>query len=103
MIDLSQSQLKDVLDYNPDTGIFTWKTREGDNYKSWNKKYPGKRAGAKLTRIRYRTISINKTAYYEHRLAYLYMVGRWPDDVIDHINHIEDDNRWCNLRPAKHH
>lgn len=35
-----------------------------------------------------------------HRLAWLYVHGRWPIADIDHINGIRDDNRFTNLREA---
>jgi len=38
--------------------------------------------------------------YAVHRLAVLYVIGVWPKEQVDHINHIRDDNRWCNLREA---
>jgi hypothetical protein len=40
--------------------------------------------------------------YLGHRLAWLYMVGVWPDDEIDHWNRDPSDNRFTNLRDATH-
>jgi hypothetical protein len=45
-------------------------------------------------------IRVNNVLHYAHRLAYLYMLGEWPTDDIDHANGISSDNRWANLRPA---
>lgn len=48
----------------------------------------------------YRKISVKGKQYYSHRLAWLYMTGRWPADQIDHKNEVRDDNRFENLREA---
>ena len=46
----------------------------------------------------YIKIDINRKTYLAHRMAYLYMTGTLPVDVIDHINGIKHDNRWANIR-----
>ena len=81
--------IKEILHYEPETGVFTWlvSPRAG---------WVGKRAGS-LRKDRYRAIKIRGVSYLEHRLAWFYVHGYWPD-VIDHINHDEADNRLNNLR-----
>ena len=90
---LTIEQLKEVLDYNPDTGVFTWKKT------CRNRVVVGSVAGNKDNHG-YICIKINRKPYKAHRLAYLYMTGNFPENFIDHINHIRDDNRWTNLRDA---
>jgi len=36
--------------------------------------------------------------YRAHRLAFLYMTGKFPENQVDHINHVKNDNKWSNLR-----
>jgi hypothetical protein len=38
--------------------------------------------------------------YLAHRLAFLYMIGRWPEADTDHVNLNRSDCRWSNLREA---
>ena len=90
---ISQGELKEVLEYNPDTGLFTWIKSNGLRVKVGS--VAGTRDGNG-----YRRVTINRQRYMEHRLAYLYMTGNFPKNEIDHINHIQDDNRWVNLRAA---
>ena len=90
---LTIEQLKEVLEYNHDTGLFIWlKPNNGPRAKV------GDVAGGK--RSGYIAIKIKGKAYSAHRLAHLYMTGNFPENNIDHINHIKDDNRWTNLRDA---
>ena len=52
--------------------------------------------GFKLTG--YRSIQVKGKRYLTHRLIWLYVYGKFPDDQIDHINGRPSDNRLENLR-----
>jgi len=90
---LTQDYLKNILDYNPETGDFTWLITPGKRIKA------GCIAGS-VNGLGYLIIKINNKNYKAHRLAMLYMTGKWPKDQADHINHIKNDNRIVNLREA---
>ena len=90
---LSQQRLKEILSYDPETGIFHWLVQKG------NRVHPGDIAGAPCLPSRpYIHIQIDGRKWKAHRLAWLYVYGEHPLDVIDHINGRHDDNRLCNLR-----
>lgn len=92
---LSAEQIKDVLEYDPTTGLFSWiKPRR---YRA----KPGDIAGT-INKRGYVRITINFEDYAAHRLAWVYMTGSEPIGVIDHINHIRSDNRFSNLRLVTH-
>ena len=93
-MNLTQEYLQHVLHYDPETGIWTWR-----NPISRSKMRPGDIAG-RITSQGRRQIRIASGFYYSSRLAWLYMTGEWPEDQIDHINRIRDDDRWINLRAA---
>lgn len=88
---ISAEELRQLVHYDPDTGIFTWLQSKFQPYRI------GKRAGSKMSNG-YRRIFIGEKAVTEHRLAWLYMTGKWPQNHIDHINGDRTDNRFCNLR-----
>lgn len=87
---LTQDRLKSVLDYNPETGIFTWKVSNSP------KGLKGRDAGSGVNG--YIRIGIDRDQYLAHRLAWFYVYGEWPTNQIDHINGDRLDNRIENLR-----
>lgn len=88
---LTQERLKEILHYDSETGIFVWRVTRNGNALA------GRTAGNKGKKG-YRKIAIDKRTYQEHRLAWLYVYGKWPKGVIDHINVVVDENRIDNLR-----
>ena len=93
--DITQNALKEVLDYDPITGHFTWIGEKA------YARVRGKRAGV-LQPDGYRNIQIGKGRYREHKLAFIYMNGVAPSIPIDHKNGVKSDNRWENLRAVQH-
>lgn len=91
---LTVARLREVLNYDCDTGIFTRRIATG--YRGRN------RAGEIAGRLKdgYIVIGIDSTAYRANRLAWLYMTGEWPPALVDHENTNKADNRWINLRVA---
>jgi len=91
---ITQKELKKRLKYDPETGIFTWLIITSNRVKV------GDVAG--FNSCGYLRISLDNESYQAHRLACLYMIGKFPENQTDHINHIRNDNRWVNLRDVTH-
>lgn len=89
---LTQARLHELLDYNPETGIFTWK--ETRNWKATGGADAGSDHGG------YIVIRVDGTLESAHRLVWVYMHGKYPEKFIDHVNGIRSDNRMANLREA---
>ena len=96
---ITQERLKQLLDYDPQTGHFTWKPRPWLQGKAtaWNKRFAGKRAGTLNKVLGYVMIDFDGAPRYAHRLAFIYMTGSVPE-MIDHANGNRSDNAWSNLR-----
>ena len=90
---LTQEKLKELLHYDPFTGIFTRKIKQ---------KHTAFKVGATSGCIArgYVIIRIYNKTYQAHRLVWLYVYGKNPIELIDHINTIRNDNCLCNLREA---
>ena len=89
--DITAEKLRELLHYDPATGIFTWKIGSANQVKA------GDAAGCP-TGNGYLQIRLQSRLYKAHRLAWLYVYGEWPEDQLDHINRNRSDNRISNLR-----
>jgi len=90
-MDTLRKRTLELLNYDPETGVFTWKVRRGC-------RPAGAEAGT-LNHNGYIVITIDRKLHYAHRLAFLVSHGYFPEQV-DHINLGRSDNRISNLRPA---
>ena len=88
---LTLERAKELLQYDPDTGLITWK-------KSVNSRSsPGSEAGC-ASSIGYRRMKIDCGRYLAHRIAWLLYYGYWPIGQIDHIDNNRSNNAINNLR-----
>lgn len=106
---LNKEIVRELLDYDQETGKLFWKKRDikwfsdgkknsAESYmKTWNARNAGKEAlAAKSSGYKHGTIF--SKYYRSHQIIWLWMTGEFPEYEIDHINGIRNDNRWVNLR-----
>lgn len=89
---IAQAHLKAVLNYDPESGHFTWRKALSNRVKA------NSRAGGPHNEG-YVSIAVNGRRFLAHRLAWFYVHGTWPKEI-DHINGKRSDNRISNLREA---
>lgn len=92
MSGLTQNRLKELLDYDPVTGVFRWRV---DRYRVQRGDFAGcvDSHGRNVIRLMQRN-------YRAYRLAWLWMTGSWPTDEIDHRDLNSSNDAWSNLRQA---
>jgi hypothetical protein len=85
-------EIRDFLDYQPETGVVVWKKKPS------RKVVPGNEVTT-TDRYGYRQVMFKRTLYRLHRVIWFLYYGEQPGDrVIDHINGLKGDNRISNLR-----
>lgn len=105
----SPETLRNLLNYDPDTGALTWKERPVEMFEDgaysaerranrWNATYAGKPAFTHIDDNAYHVGGIHGRLYKAHRVAWAIYYGEWPRDQVDHRNGIRTDNRIKNLR-----
>jgi hypothetical protein len=98
-MDITQEQLKALLSYDPETGVFT-RIAPASPRAAWR---VGSRCGTRNKVTGYIEIHVYGANHYGHRLAWIYMHGAIPEGMrVDHQNQDRSDNRAENLRLATH-
>ncbi len=88
-------ELREYLDYDPETGVLRWKKKVSTSVRA------GQVAGH-INGEGYRTIGFKGATLLAHRVAFALHHGRWPEPLCDHVNCIKTDNRAINLRECTH-
>ena len=89
---LTAARLREVLVYDPTSGVFTWRVARG--------RAPAGAVAGQRSRYGYTAIRVDRVLYAAHRLAWLYVHSVWPPDEIDHRDGVRNNNRLNNLRAA---
>jgi hypothetical protein len=91
---LTLARVRELLKYDPETGVFTWRVRVSN-----------RRAGSAAGTLRpdgYLNISIDGQTSLAHRLAWFYMTGKWPQEIVDHRDRNKANNAFENLRDTSY-
>jgi len=91
---LTYEEVKEIFDCDPEKGILIWKNCSSirplnGTIAGWINKSSG-----------YVMVKVKGKHYSSHRVIWLWITGKWPENQIDHINGIRNDNRFYNLREA---
>lgn len=92
---LTQKHLKELVHYDPDAGLFTWKISLSNRTPVGYTCSPNSKPG-------YVRIRIHDNLYFAHHLAFLYMTSSFPTIEVDHIDHDTSNNAWNNIRLVTH-
>lgn len=99
---LTQEYVRSLFDYDPETGVLTWKERPREHFSSariWNStntRCAGKATSQRENSDGYLEVGIDGFLYKAHRIVWLWWNGILPVEV-DHDNGVRSDNRIANL------
>lgn len=96
--DLTAQRLRELLHYDPLTGVFTWLVDVGP-MKSIK---AGTVAGSFTGKNGRLLIGTGRRVYRASRLAFLFMTGDWPEGDAEHKDGDPTNDRWANLRDTTH-
>jgi len=97
----SSEELNELLDYDPKTGVLTWRARPATSKinKNFNARFAGKEAGT-VESWGYRQLRVYGKLQMAHRVIWKMVKGEEPPDHLDHKDGDPSNNRWKNLRDA---
>lgn len=95
------SRLRELISYNPLTGVMIWRHRE-DAPKKWNARFVGTMALSSVAKSGYLRGCVDGVFYVAHRVAWAIVFGEWANGEIDHIDGDRSNNRIENLRVVTH-
>jgi hypothetical protein len=105
--------LRQLLEYDPDTGELFWKTRPVEMFTNesgnsqlnisryWNTRYAGKPAFTAHLQGRYLHGNLLGRGFRAHRVCWAIYYGYWPEEV-DHDDHNGFNNKIKNLNSGTH-
>lgn len=109
---LTCDRVRELLDYDPLTGVVRWRPRAVTDFepvgkrsaawiaKWWNRRFAGTIAGSKHDEHGYLSVRIEGETYLLHRVIVLWWYGKWPEHDVDHKDGDPSNNRLLNLVPC---
>ena len=100
---INAEKLKEMFDYNHQTGELTHRYRSEDHFKTknafgmFNKRFAGRKAGCPGNHG-YEQVYVDRKLQLTHRVIWAIVHGRWPEGHLDHIDGDITNNRIENLR-----
>ncbi len=101
------ARMRQLVSYDPATGIFTWLPRplemfsREQDWKAFRSQFEGRTAGT-FDSKGYVVIHCVVGSVLAHRLAYAFVQGEWPTNLVDHADGVTSNNREANIRSARH-
>jgi hypothetical protein len=90
---LTAQRLRELLNYDPETGVFTRLVTVGGRLDQRSGSIAGN-----INRRGYARIGVDGKRFFSHRLAFLWVTGEWPIAEVDHVDGTTSNNAWTNLR-----